>query len=147
MTGAGQNLQGQLGILQNQTSFANANQGDSFGSLLGAGAGVVNAGAAAKWWSSKKLKEGKTTVDAYMITRGLQRIPVEAWKYKDGVADSGEHIGPYAEDVQREFGDAAAPGGVSLDPVSMNGISLMVAKQNADRLDRIEKRIGLERKD
>jgi hypothetical protein len=76
----------------------------------------------------------------------LQRIPIEAWKYKEGVADEGEHIGPYAEDVNREFGDEAAPGGEKLDPVTMNGIALAVGQSNADRLDRIEKKIGLERR-
>ena len=106
------------------------------------------AGGAAKLWavSSKKLKTDKKPVDGKKVTEGLQRIPVDAWKYKKGVADGGKHVGPYAEDVQREFGDKAAPGGKKIDLVSMNGIALAVGKSNADRLERIERKIGLTRR-
>lgn len=38
-------------------------------------------------------------------------MPVDGWKYHDGVEDSGDHVGPYAEDVQAAFGDKVAPGG------------------------------------
>lgn len=160
ITGAGRSLlqSGQAGVLGAQGSYnnmvagintANANMASSdsggLGGILGGVGGIVSAGAQADWWSSKKLKEGKKKVNAELITKGLQRIPIEAWKYKEGVADEGEHIGPYAEDVNREFGEEAAPGGEQLDPVTMNGIALAVGKSNADRLDRIEKKIGLER--
>ena len=63
----------------------------------------------------------------------------------DSFSDGGKHVGPYAEDVQREFGDKAAPGGKKIDLISMNGIALAVGKHNANRLDRIERKIGLTR--
>ncbi len=55
---------------------------------------------AASLGSSKDWKEDKTPVD----TLGkLESIPVERWKYKDGIADGAYHIGPYAEDFQAAF--------------------------------------------
>lgn len=154
--GAGRQLyqSGLGGVLGAQTSYAGqinqmnlanaqmAQQGSAgIGQLLGTGLT-----AAATYFSSEELKEDKQPVDGELITKGLQRIPIEAWKYKEGVADEGEHIGPYAEDVNEEFGEAAAPGGKVLDAATMNGIALLVAKSNADRLDRIEKKLGLERR-
>ncbi|MCX7168734.1 MAG: hypothetical protein NTY41_00185, partial [Proteobacteria bacterium] len=65
--------------------------------------------------------------------------------YNNGVEDSGSHVGPYAEDVQKNFGNKAAPGGKKIDLVSMNGISLAVGKHNANRLDKIERKLGLTR--
>ena len=109
----------------------------ALGQLAGAAYGIYK--------SSKKLKTDKKHVDGKKVTEGLQRIPVDAWKYKKGVADGGKHVGPYAEDVQREFGDKAAPGGKKIDLISMNGIALAVGKNNANRLDRIERKIGLTR--
>jgi hypothetical protein len=39
------------------------------------------------------------------------KMPVDGWKYHDGVEDSGDHVGPYAEDVHAAFGDKVAPDG------------------------------------
>ncbi|MCK9382127.1 MAG: tail fiber domain-containing protein [Sulfuritalea sp.] len=120
------------------------------GSMLGGAASLYSAFSAAAPLaaaSSKKLKTDKKPVSAELITRGLQRIPVEAWKYKDGEGDGGEHIGPYAEDVQREFGDRAAPGGKKIDLVTMNGLALAGIKSLADRLDKMEHKIGMRRRE
>lgn len=110
------------------------------GSLLGGAASLYTA------ISSEEEKEDKTPINAEVITKGLERVPVEAWRYKEGVADEGEHIGPYAEDVQREFGDAAAPGGKMIDLVTMNGIALAGVKELNSRVKKLEARAGLERR-
>ncbi len=153
MQGQGMKLQGVGNILSNQTSQYNADQNSSssmggFGSLLGGAASLYSAfkGPALLAGSSKKIKTQKRPISAEVITKGLQRIPVEAWKYKDGEGDGGEHIGPYAEDVNREFGDVAAPGGEKIDLVSMNGLALAGIKSLADRMDKIENRIGMQRR-
>ncbi len=96
--------------------------------------------------SSKDIKEDKAPIDGEQVLAGLKRIPVESWKYKDGVEDSGRHVGPYAEDVQREFGDDAAPGGKQLDLVSMNGMVMAGLKALNAKVDRLSHgRIGLSR--
>lgn len=145
MQGQGMRLQGLGNILSNQTAQYNAGQNSSsplggIGSMLGGAASLYTA------ISSKKLKTNKKPVDAELITKGLQRIPVEAWSYKDGEADGGDHIGPYAEDVNREFGDAAAPDGERIDLVSMNGLALAGIKSLADRMDKMENRVGMQRR-
>lgn len=147
MQGQGMKMQGLGNILSNQTSIYNSSQNQSsplggIGSMLGGAASLYSAFAG----SSKKIKTHKTPISAEVITKGLQRIPVEAWKYKEGEGDGGEHIGPYAEDVQREFGDAAAPGGEKIDLVSMNGLALAGIKSLADRMDKMENRVGMQRR-
>ncbi|TAK84200.1 MAG: tail fiber domain-containing protein [Betaproteobacteria bacterium] len=96
--------------------------------------------------SSKDVKQDKTPVKADLILEGLEEIPVEAWRYKKGVADGGatKHIGPYAEDVQEQFGDAAAPDGEGLDMVTMNGIALAGIQALAKKVRRLERDAGLE---
>lgn len=156
MQGQGMKLQGMGNVLNAQMSNYNAAQNQSsgmggFGSLLGGAASLYTAfkpvaAVGALAGSSKKIKTDKTPVNAEVITKGLQRIPVEAWRYKDGEGDGGEHVGPYAEDVNREFGDAAAPGGDKIDLVSMNGLALAGIKNLADRMDKMESRVGMQRR-
>jgi len=145
MQGQGMRISGIGNMLGMQTNAYNAGQNSpsplgGIGSMLGGAASLYTA------LSTKKAKTDKTPVSAEVITKGLQRIPVEAWRYKDGEGDGGEHIGPYAEDVNREFGDAAAPGGDKIDLVSMNGLALAGIKSLADRMDKMESRVGMQRR-
>lgn len=141
MSGQQMKINGLSNILNSQTSIANSSNSSS-GSGTGAIIGALGSIGAA-FLSSSELKEDKKPIEGELIVKGLQRIPVEAWSYKEGVADEGEHVGPYAEDVHREFGDAAAPGGAMLDPITMNGLTIAAVKNLADRMDRVEKRAGL----
>jgi hypothetical protein len=109
-------------------------------------ADLIGSGAKAYGYSTKSSKDVKTDkepVNAELILEGLESIPVESWKYKPGVEDGGRHIGPYAEDVQMKFGDAAAPGGEGLDLVTMNGITLAAVQALAKKVKKLEK-AGLE---
>jgi hypothetical protein len=94
-------------------------------------------------YSSKKVKTDKRKIDPNTVIKGLRRTPVEKWRYKDGVADGGEHIGPYAEDMQREFGDAAAPGGKMIDIVSMIGINMAATKALDSKIEQMDKRVAV----
>jgi len=95
-------------------------------------------GMAAMARSSKKVKENMRAVAGKGILAKIETLPVERWKYKKGVADEGEHIGPYAEDVHARFGDKAAPGGKMIDLISMNGIALAGVKALLDRVKNLE---------
>jgi len=53
-------------------------------------------------FSSKDYKEDKQPVEGGLDA--VNSMPVEEWKYKDGIADGGRHIGPYAEDFQKATG-------------------------------------------
>jgi hypothetical protein len=138
---AGGNLM--LGQYQGQLGAWNAQRQAEATEMAGLG---QLAGTALGWYlkSSEDAKEDKKPVNTALILEGLEAIPVEAWKYKEGEGDGGRHIGPYAEDVQAQFGDAAAPAGEAIDLVTMNGIALAGIKELAKKVKNIERRIGLD---
>jgi hypothetical protein len=140
INGLGSVLNAQTSAYNNGLAHANDALG-GIGSILGSAAAIKTA----FFPSSKKLKTDKRATSARKIVHGLQRVPVERWRYKKGEGDGGEHMGPYAEDMHREFGDAAAPGGRQIDLVTMNGLALVGVKDAADRLDKIERKLGMER--
>lgn len=119
-----------LGGLMNS---AYGNQAQMYGSQM-AGLGQL-VGTAAGFVSSKALKEGKVPIDPGKVVEAFKNLDVDSWKYKDGVADGGRHVGPYAEDVQRELGDEVAPGGKQIDVISMSGAQTAAIKGLAEKLD------------
>ena len=128
---------------QQQSAKANSNAG--LGSLLGTG---LSFGMMA--FSSKGVKENKEPVSDEAALQGLENVPVESWKYKEGVADGGQHVGPYAEDMQAEFGDDVAPGGKAIDMISAQGKHHAAIralgqhdKKLNQRLKRLEQAVGL----
>lgn len=132
-TAAGNLYLGQYGA--QMEGYKAAQQDDGFFGALGT---IGGAAITAYPWSSKKLKEDKTPVSSEAALKGLNKLPVEKWKYKEGVADEGKHIGPYAEDVQAEFGDKAAPGGKMIDMVSMVGLNIAATKALSKKVDKLD---------
>lgn len=94
-------------------------------------------------FSSKKFKTDKRKIDPNTVIKGLRRTPVEKWRYLDGVSDGGEHIGPYAEDMRREFGDAVAPGGKMIDMISVVGLNMAATKALDSKIEKLDKRIAV----
>ncbi|MFG6660102.1 tail fiber domain-containing protein [Sulfitobacter sp. 915] len=92
---------------------ADQNMMGGFGSALGSVIGAM------PMMSSKDVKEDKRPAKGSL--GAIRKMPVEKWKYKDGVADSGEHIGPYAEDFAKATGKGD---GKTIDPISMMGVTL-----------------------
>jgi hypothetical protein len=134
-TGAGILQKESLAHLQADSANAQA----SASGMAGLGSLVGSLGSAAIFkYSSEELKEDKRPVSGERVLDGLEEIPVESWRYKKGVADEGKHIGPYAEDVQTEFGDRAAPGGKALDLVTMNGLALAAIKELTKKVKKLE---------
>jgi hypothetical protein len=122
--------------VSNSRMMADAQSDAGFGQLLGLGAALAI--------SSEESKEEKEPVNADLILEGLESIPVESWKYKSGMGDSGRHVGPYAEDVNAQFGEGAAPGGEMLDMVTMNGLTMAGLQALAKKVKKIEKSMGLD---
>ena len=120
-----------LGGLMNS---AYGNQAQMYGSQM-AGMGQL-VGMGATMLSSKVFKEDGAPVDSGDAVEAFKNLDVDSWKYKDGVADGGRHVGPYAEDVQRELGDEVAPGGKQIDVISMSGAQTAAIKGLAEKLDR-----------
>ena len=119
-----------LGGLMNS---AYGNQAQMYGSQM-AGMGQL-VGMGATMLSSKVFKEDGAPVDSGDAVEAFKNLDVDSWKYKDGVADGGRHVGPYAEDVQRELGDEVAPGGKQIDVISMSGAQTAAIKGLAEKLD------------
>lgn len=159
-------IQGQnsaQGVMQNQTNQRNSALAPALSAFggsntsFGTAAGIANnewgqnyqrrsdqaglwaslAGGAARYFSDEKLKEKKRPMDAEWIAGQVKNMRIDKWKYKDGVADSGEHIGPYA----KEFADAFGGDGKTIDAISAAGVALGVGKGNALAIDRIEKKL------
>ncbi|WP_126975568.1 tail fiber domain-containing protein [Frigidibacter oleivorans] len=92
---------------------------------------------AGAFMSSEKVKEDKRPFDALAA---VEKMPVEKWRYKAGVADEGEHVGPYAEDF------AAATGvgdGTTIDPITAMGVTMGAVQQLAKKVDALtQKKAG-----
>lgn len=136
--GAMQGFQQQGSLLntqyQNQLQQWEANQG-----ALGAIGGALGTVAGALPWatilSSRKMKEDFTDVDSLGAVR---KMPVKGWKYKDGVADGGKHVGPIAEDFQKATG---VGDGKTIDPISAIGVTMGAVQQLADKVDAMASRM------
>lgn len=112
------------------------------GQLAGTAAGMYakpSGGATAA--SSQDYKENKVPVDSRATVEAFKKLPVDSWKYKDGIADGGRHVGPYAEDVQQALGDEVAPGGKQIDIISMSGAQTAAIKGLAEKMDDQEQTI------
>ena len=143
LTGTGQQINGLSNILNAQTSYANSynnsNAGDSgiFGAL-----GQIG-GAAITQWSDENLKEGIKPVSEDDALKAVVKTPVKSWKYDQDKlpnGDTDEHIGAMAQDVNKNMGDAAAPGGRMIDLISMNGITMSAIQGLAKKVDKLEKK-------
>lgn len=91
--------------------------------------------------SSRTFKIDNEPIDPEETLEKVRRLPVEKWRYKPGISDEGEHIGPYAEDFAREFGGD----GRMIDFITLVGALTASVQAIADRLGTIETRLsGLE---
>lgn len=118
------------GNLYSQAANASrSGDGDVFGGLVSLGT------AAGRIWSDEEMKTDREPVDGKVALAAARKMPVDRWKYKKGTPgdDGGQpHAGPMAQDVNAAAGEAAAPGGNTLDLISMNGITL-ASVQELDR--------------
>lgn len=54
--------------------------------------------------SSKDAKTDKREIPDGEALGAIRKMPVERWRYKEGMGDEGEHVGPYAQDFQAATG-------------------------------------------
>jgi hypothetical protein len=115
----------------NQNSMAGLAGG--VGAVLGATNGFGMFPAA--WGlSSKDYKEDKKPAKGNL--EAVRKMPVENWKYKDGIADGGRHIGPYAEDFSAATGQGD---GKTIDLISQLGVTLGAVQELDRKVARLEK--------
>lgn len=123
----------QLGAWGAQSAnSANATSGlfSGLGSLAGMGMMA---------FSSKKLKEDKKPTEGAL--EAVESMPVESWKYKDGVSDGGYHVGPYAEDFQKATG---LGDGTKINLVDGMGITMRAVQELSKKVDDL-KGMGIKR--
>lgn len=101
---------------------------------------IINTAMSSFFGSSKKIKTGGAKLDDEKVLERVMKIPVRSWKYKEGEGDGGKHIGPYAEDVQRELGDNVAPGGRVIDVISMHGVALASIRALNSKVEQLERK-------
>lgn len=141
----GQGYQGAMNGYNNQASILNQQHqnkiqaqqmnneaSNSMWSTIGSVAGM-----GAMMLSDEDLKEDKQQVDGALDA--VKSMRVEKWKYKDGVADGGEHIGPYAQDFQQATG---LGDGHSINVVDGIGLTLKAVQELGDKVDQLEKGEG-----
>ena len=82
--------------------------------------------------SDVTAKKNFKSVSPQYALNAVTNTPVTKWDYKEGRGDSGQHVGPMAQTVQKNMGNDAGPGGKKIDLVSMNGYN-MAAIQGLDQ--------------
>lgn len=135
--GAMQGYQGQASALnqqyQNQLAGWQAQQQASSANAAGLMSGIGSlVGGGLAFFSSKKLKENKRPVEGSAL-EALDQMPVEEWKYKDGVADSGEHIGAYAEDFHKATGKGD---GKTIPVMDAIGVTMKAVQELNNKVDK-----------
>lgn len=126
------------GNLYGQKAQIDSGGGAGNTAALMAGAGGIMQGLGAMGYSSKKLKTKGGDVDSKKALAAVVGLDVDRWKYKPGVADEGEHVGPYAEDVQRSMGDEVAPRGQMIDLAKSGQVNRKAIQELAGQLQEIE---------
>ena len=99
------------------------------GSALG---GAAQMGGMMYAASSRDFKENKRPAES--VLEKVKTMPVERWKYKEGIADESEHIGPYAEDFAARFGGSDK----KISFMDMAGVLFKAVQELAARVEELE---------
>lgn len=129
--------QGQMGSMLNQ-DYRNRMAGyQADQSSIGAMAGAAGTLAGFALMSSKDVKTDK--MPARGALKALDDMPVETWRYKKGYGDdgAGRHIGPYAQDFQRQTGSGD---GKTIPVVDAIGVTMAAVKELSAKVDRLAPR-------
>jgi len=146
--GFGQAMQGnaQAGQMFNQIAQTKAQYAGSEMQALGQLAG---AGASLYMMSDENVKSDVTddvSDDEALDAAVKVGNAVKRWKYdpaKGGPDDGGqEHVGAMAQDINKHMGEGAAPGGKTVDPISLHGYAMKgIAALNA-KVDKAAKAVS-----
>lgn len=102
--------------------------GGALGSILGA-------------FVSSKEKKTEKRAPAISVLDAVKKMPVEEWEYKAGEGDGGgkRHIGPYAEDFQKETG---LGDGKTISIIDAVGVAIGATKELAEKVDALDAKIS-----
>jgi hypothetical protein len=100
--------------------------------IIGGLGGMAGLGIGAWMKSDENAKEDKREVKG--VLDALKKMPVEAWKYKEGEGDGGKHIGVMAQDFKRETG---LGDGKNIHVVDALGVAMGAIQELAEKVDRV----------
>lgn len=90
--------------------------------------------------SDVNVKEDITPVDTEKALEAIKQTPVSNWAYREGVIpgeDGQKHVGPMAQDVQKNMGNKVAPGGKKIDLVALNGVVMAGLQGLSRKVDKV----------
>jgi hypothetical protein len=90
--------------------------------------------------SSEEYKENKTPIKDGEAAKKIKDMRIEQWDYKEGIADEGTHVGPYAEEFKETFGTEGD--GKSIKFQDAIGITMKAVQDLAKNVDMLEKIIA-----
>lgn len=128
----GQDRTNMLNYSDNMRNQQNAAIMSGIGQLGGTAAGIW-AGKGFPMPSSRDAKEDKREVRG--VLDALDQMPVEAWRYKDGEGDGGEHVGTYAEDFKKATG---LGDGKTINVIDALGVTMGAIKELAEKVEAIK---------
>lgn len=105
-----------------------------------AGIGSALGGIFGLFMSDEDVKEDKVPIEDGAALDAVNAMPVEEWTYKEGVADEGRHVGPYAQD----FAEATGKGdGRTIAVQDALGITMKAVQDLDDKVERIADAVGM----
>lgn len=134
-SGMGSTLNQQYGIQsQNwQASQQLAGQNAAgIGSFLGGAMGLI--------FSDENIKHDKAEVPEGAALEAVNNMPVTEWTYDEGVADEGRHVGPMAQDFQKQTGKGD---GKTIAVQDAIGVTMKAVQDLDKKVTRMSEAIGL----
>jgi len=111
-------------------------QSDMISGIAGGVGSIVGMGMGGEkpWFlSDENVKEDKTPVRG--VLDAVKSLRIEKWKYLDGVADSGTHIGPYAQDWKKATGLGS---GKEIHVVDAIGVTMKAIQELSAKVDKLD---------
>jgi hypothetical protein len=90
--------------------------------------------------SSEEYKENKTPIKDGEASDKIKNMRIEKWDYKEGIADEGTHVGPYAEEFKETFNTGGD--GKSIKFQDAIGVTMKAVQDLAKNVDMLEKMIS-----
>ena len=134
-----------IGVWRTQQEVDAANSagtGDLFGTVIGAGAKLASSAPFLAAVSDKNLKRDRKTLPEGEALAAVEGVPIETYRYKDGVVDSGVqgHVGPMAQDIERVVGIGD---GHALPLQDVIGLTMAAVRDLSQKVDKIAAAVGI----
>lgn len=104
------------------------------------GIGQAIGGIFGAFLSDEDKKKNKKKIPDGEALDAVRDMPVTEWDYKEGAGDEGRHVGPMAQDFQRETGRGD---GKSIAVQDVIGITMKAVQDLDSKVDRLASAVGI----